>query len=250
MYIIDLLANDNYTIINKTIAKKIGLENAMLLGVLCSLQKTFKGKQFYRPEKQLIEDTCLTLYSLRKCKNDLIKLGILEVEKKGLPAQHYFKINEGAIKKLLDDIKTSGIENTTTSGIENTTTTYNINNNIKNNINNNIKNNNVITNNNIYIYIEQNYGRTLSPREYQMIDSWLLLYNEEIIKYAVDISILNSKKTFSYVNGILNNWKGCNYETLEDIKNSDKPKRKSAFTEALEKGIREVERMERINDNK
>ena len=242
MYIIDLLANDNYTTINKTIAKKIGLENAMLLGVLCSLQKTFKGKQFYRPEKQLIEDTCLTLYSLRKCKNDLIKLGILEVEKKGLPAQHYFKINEEAIKKLLDDIKTSGIENTTTSGIENTTTTYNI--------NNNIKNNNVTTNNNIYIYIEQNYGRTLSPREYQMIDSWLLLYNEEIIKYAVDISILNSKKTFSYVNGILNNWKGCNYETLEDIKNSDKPKRKSAFTEALEKGIREVERMERINDNK
>ena len=143
MNILNLLATDNYTIVNKTIAKKIGIENSLLLGTLCSLQNSFKTKEFYRSENELIEDTCLTLYSLRKCKNELINLGILQVEKKGLPARHYFKLNENVILKLFsdDDKKTSGNEtvtnssneieisssneNTTTSNYDFTTTTYN-----------------------------------------------------------------------------------------------------------------------------
>ena len=32
---------------------------------------------------------------------------------------------------------------------------------------------------------------------------------------------MNGKRTFNYVEGILKNWKGLNYKTLEDIKNND-----------------------------
>lgn len=244
MYIIDLLANDNYTIVNKTIAKKIGIENALLLGTLCSLQKTFKGKQFYRPESQLIEDTFLTLYSLRKCKNELVKLGILEVEKKGLPAKHFFKINEDAIKKLLDDRITSGNENTIYSSVENeitsgaeinttsdneiSTTTYNI----DNNINNNKKDNNIITtttninnsnnnrelnnssnsNNDLFSLIEDNFGRTLSSLEYQEICTW---EDSDLTRYAIKEAVLNGKCTIGYIRGILQNYKQNNIKTVQ-----------------------------------
>lgn len=78
------------------------------------------------------------------------------------------------------------------------------------------------TNKDIYNYIEESYCRTLAPIEYEKIKSWLLLFKEEMIKYAFDISVINNKKSFNYVEGILNNWKSANYKTLEEIKNSNK----------------------------
>lgn len=73
----------------------------------------------------------------------------------------------------------------------------------------------------IYDFVDENFGRTLSPLEYEKINSWLLLFSEDIIKYAIEISVMNGKRTFNYVEGILKNWKGCNYTTLEEIKNSE-----------------------------
>lgn len=81
------------------------------------------------------------------------------------------------------------------------------------------------TTNNIYNYIESNFGRTLSPLEIEKIDNWLLSFKEEIIKYAVEISIMNNKKTFNYINGILNNWKSCGYKTIQEIKDNELPKK-------------------------
>ncbi len=260
MYIIDLLANDNYTIVNKTLAKKIGIESALLLGTLCSLQKTFKGKQFYRPESQLIEDTCLTLYSLRKCKNELIKLGILEVEKKGLPAQHFFKINEDAIKKLLDDKITSDKENIINSSKENditssaefdttrdnetSTTTYNIKNNKNNNIttttnninysNNNRDLNNNSSSNNLFTFIENNFGRTLSSLEYQEIATW---DDNDLTRYAIKEAVLNGKFTIGYIRGILHNYKQNNITSVQqaEIKQEEFNRQKALNQKKKEK---------------
>lgn len=76
----------------------------------------------------------------------------------------------------------------------------------------------ITTTTNIYKNIEENFGRTISPMEYQKIEEWLLLFDEEVINYAVTIAVMNNKKTFNYINGILNNWKSEGYKTLEDIK--------------------------------
>lgn len=101
------------------------------------------------------------------------------------------------------------------------------------------KNNNLetTTTTNIYSNIESNFGRTLSPMEYETIESWLSSYEEEIINYAVRIAVMNNKKTFNYVNGILNNWKSCGYKTLQEIKDNEikkKPETKEMSTEEKE----------------
>lgn len=83
---------------------------------------------------------------------------------------------------------------------------------------NKIKENIIITTTNIYEYIESNFGRPLSPVEFEKINSWLSLYKQEIIEHAVKIAVMNSKKTFNYVEGILKTWKGKNFETLDQIK--------------------------------
>lgn len=90
----------------------------------------------------------------------------------------------------------------------------------ENKIKENKINNNITTttkNINIYEYIESNFNRTLSPIEFQKIESWLSLYKEEIIKHAINISVMNNKKIFSYADGILKNWKAKGFETLEQI---------------------------------
>ena len=78
------------------------------------------------------------------------------------------------------------------------------------------------TSEDIFSYIENNFARTLAPLEYEKINKWLLSFSEEIVKYAIELAVLNGKKTFNYVEGILKNWKGKNYTTLEEIKEKDK----------------------------
>lgn len=102
---------------------------------------------------------------------------------------------------------------------------------------NSIEENSIETTTNIYDYIESNFNRTLSPLEIQKIDEWLLLFNEEIIKYGVSIAVMNHKKTFSYVNGILKNWQGSGYTTLEEVKQEQreiKPSEKNKEIQELE----------------
>lgn len=83
------------------------------------------------------------------------------------------------------------------------------------------KNITTTTNIDIYKYIKDNFGRFISPIEKEKLDSWLLLFSEDVLKYAIEISVLQNKKTFSYFEGILNNWKSCGYKTLQDIKDND-----------------------------
>lgn len=74
----------------------------------------------------------------------------------------------------------------------------------------------------IYSYIEDNFGRTLSPIEFNKINSWLSLYKEDVIKHAIEIAVMKSNKTFAYVDGILKNWKGQNLNTLQQILENEK----------------------------
>ncbi len=103
-----------------------------------------------------------------------------------------------------------------------------------NNTNNNNNNYNYIYNNNssssdeIINFIENNFGRTLSSYEFEKINCWLNEFNSDIVKHAIELSILNNKRTFAYIEGILKNWKSCGYKTLDDIKNEDvTPKHKT-----------------------
>ena len=102
-----------------------------------------------------------------------------------------------------------------------------------NNTNNNNNNYNYIYNNSsssdeIINFIESNFGRTLSSFEFEKINCWLNEFNSDIVKHAIELSILNNKRTFAYIEGILKNWKSCGYKTLDDIKNEDvTPKHKT-----------------------
>lgn len=121
MDLVSLLASDSYIIYNKEFASKYGVEEAILLGAMCSYQKSFNNEEFFREEEKISQDTGLTVYAIRKAKQTLKNLGILEISKKGLPSRHYFKVIP---KRLLNPIYSSD-ENITSSSNEIVTTVSN-----------------------------------------------------------------------------------------------------------------------------
>ncbi len=78
----------------------------------------------------------------------------------------------------------------------------------------------------IYEVIEQEFGRTLSPMEYEIIKAWLDNgVNEDLIKEALKESVYNGVSNLRYVDKILFEWNKKGYKTKEDVlNNKSKPK--------------------------
>lgn len=74
-------------------------------------------------------------------------------------------------------------------------------------------------NNDIYSMFEQEFGRVLSPMEYQTINGWL--ENKipvDLIKAALKESVLSGVNNLRYIDKILFEWNKKGYKKVEDIK--------------------------------
>ncbi len=134
-----LLSSSAFLIVNKQLAKQVGLKGAVLLADLISKEEYFIANGmtdgwFFNTAKNIEEDTCLTSHQQRKAIKRLKDLGIIETKVIGVPAKQHFKIMEA---KLLSYFNTSCEE--TAKLVVKKTQTINKNNN-KNNNNNNISN--------------------------------------------------------------------------------------------------------------
>lgn len=107
----------------------------------------------------------------------------------------------------------------------------------------NINNYSLTTTNDIFSFIESNFGRLLSSIEIEKVDNWSQEFNEDIIKEAFSIAVINGNRTFAYVNGILNNWKGKGLKSLAEVREDSlkfSNHRSEPLSEELKKEIDEV----------
>ena len=73
---------------------------------------------------------------------------------------------------------------------------------------------------NIYDIFEQEFGRTLSPIEYELINGWLeAQFNEEIIIMALKEAVFNGVSNLRYIDKILYEWKKKGLNSKEDVEN-------------------------------
>lgn len=107
MTVLELLANDNFISVNRSVMKRLGLECAVLLGELCSeytywkKEGRLKDGMFYCTVDKLKENTTLSKYQQLQALERLQKLDIVTVELHGVPATRYFKINEIQLSNFL-----------------------------------------------------------------------------------------------------------------------------------------------------
>lgn len=87
----------------------------------------------------------------------------------------------------------------------------------------------------IFHFVENEFGRLLSPSEIETINDWLynLNYQEEIVKEAIKRTKLQGKTNLNYASGILRNWRDDNITTIEQIEAKEKS-RKSKQEEVSE----------------
>lgn len=85
-----------------------------------------------------------------------------------------------------------------------------------NNNDNNVNNN--ITTTNIYDFIEQNFGRTLSPIEYEEISHW---EDTELTRYAIKQSVLNGKFSIKYISKIIYSYEKENIRTVQEAQSRE-----------------------------
>ena len=199
-----------------------------------------------RVEKKLIEKLIDNYDLFKKNKKSFYSKSVLQRLEK---INEISKKNKENIKKRWEKAKQT-IENRPKN--ENDTTVLQTNykekeKKIKEN-KNKINKKNTITTTNIFQYIEDNFGRTISPVEYEKINSWLSLYRQEIIEYAVKIAVMNSKRTFNYIEGILKTWQGKNLETLDQIKNDERQFEQMKYKQKTSKNVAEIFEYDWLNE--
>ena len=104
-----LLSSTAFLVLNKGLARQIGLKAAVLLADLISKEEYFIANGmtdgwFFNTEANIEEDTTLNSYHQRKCLKTLKDKGLIQVKRKGIPAKQYFKINEEQVLQILNNL--------------------------------------------------------------------------------------------------------------------------------------------------
>ena len=104
-----LLSSTAFIVLNKELARQVGLKEAVLLADLISKEEYFIANGmtdgwFFNTAKNIEQDTCLTTHQQSRAIKRLEDLGILETKVVGIPAKKHFKIIEN---KLLSYFNTS-----------------------------------------------------------------------------------------------------------------------------------------------
>lgn len=109
---------------------------------------------------------------------------------------------------------------------------------------------------NSYSYCEEQFGRVLSPVEYELISKWREWFNDDIINYAIDKSIKNGARALSYTEAIINSWHDKGLKTLRECElekrsKEDKPDWYGKNIEEEQASEEEIKKLEKVlNGNK
>ena len=78
-------------------------------------------------------------------------------------------------------------------------------------------------NENIYNTFEHEFGRTLSPMEFEIINGWINAGNtEELILLALKEAVYNGVNNMRYIDRIIYEWNKKNIKNQQDVENSRK----------------------------
>ena len=76
--------------------------------------------------------------------------------------------------------------------------------------------------NNLFVAFEKEFGRTLSPLDYEIISDWQTEFTEELILLALKEAIFNGVNNLRYVDKIIRDWNKKGIKTEQDILNEKK----------------------------
>lgn len=187
------------------------MSNSILEGLIKEKDYTFK-KLLFKLIKDFdltLEELLLLIYFINQDKPvfDIKKISIITY----LDNNEIMSAFSSLTAKGLVSIKTSK-EDGKISEIIDITNTYRA---MVSDINVNIKKQ-IVTN--IYTIFEKEFGRPLSPVEYEIIKAWITSgISEELIKGALKEAVFNNVRNLRYIDKILSEWEKKGFKSVDEV---------------------------------
>lgn len=187
------------------------MSNSILEGLIKEKDYTFK-KLLFKLIKDFdltLEELLLLIYFINQDKPvfDIKKISIITY----LDNNEIMSAFSSLTAKGLVSIKTSK-EDGKISEIIDITNTYRA---MASDINVNIKKQTVT---NIYTIFEKEFGRPLSPVEYEIIKAWITSgISEELIKGALKEAVFNNVRNLRYIDKILSEWEKKGFKSVDEV---------------------------------
>lgn len=187
------------------------MSNSILEGLIKEKDYTFK-KLLFKLIKDFdltLEELLLLIYFINQDKPvfDIKKISIITY----LDNNEIMSAFSSLTAKGLVSIKTSKEDGKITEVID-ITNTYRA---MVSDININIKKQ---TTTNIYTIFEKEFGRPLSPVEYEIIKAWITSgISEELIKGALKEAVFNNVRNLRYIDKILSEWEKKGFKSVDEV---------------------------------
>lgn len=191
--IIDLLKSINYQVSKELLFnyKKLNITDSEII-ILIYL--TNQNSEIYNP-KQISNDLNLKLNEVLEIINSLSEKGIIKIEMKKINNIRCEVINlNNLYEKLAFALSDSEVKDSS----------------------------------NIYDVFETEFGRTLSPMEYEIINGWIEAgVDKETIKLALKEATYNGVSNLRYIDKIIYEWGKKGIKTKEDVEKDRKQFKKN-----------------------
>lgn len=107
------LGKHAYWTVNKELVKLIGLESTLILQHIIDLQDAFNKDEIFQSQPDMANELGISEYAIKTKIPELIKLGLINVVKKGVPCKNYYSTNDSKIIEILlnglDDTKSTDL---------------------------------------------------------------------------------------------------------------------------------------------
>ena len=208
--------NENYIIIQGWMISELKLKGNELLVYAIIYGFSQDGESCFSGSRNYLAEWCnASLPTIDNALKSLCdkKLIIKNQEKRNNVIFNTYKVFWGGVKNLYRGYKETlqGCKKTLYNNIDNNIDIYNIYNNKinKEEIN---KEEKIET---LYSLIERNFGRMLSPIEYEEISKWK---DNEITRYAIKEAVLRRALNIKYISAIIRDCEAKGIKTIKDIK--------------------------------
>lgn len=195
-----LIKNENYVIIQGFMISELKLKGNELLVYAIIYGFSQDGESVFSGSRNYLASWCnVSLPTIDNALKSLRDKGLIEkkTEIKNNVTFNTYKISLVGVKNLYRGGKKS------------------LHNNIEDNIVYNNKHNNKINKESLYDFVEENFGRTLSPLEYEEISKW---EDNEITRYAIKEAVLRRALSVKYINAIIRDYEAKGIKTINNIK--------------------------------
>jgi biotin operon repressor len=106
-----LLGKNAHWTLNKVLVRQLGLAETLVLQHIIDLtESAFKREQIFQPINQMADELGITEYNVKQAVNKLKDIGLINVERRGIPYKNYYSVNNEMVMEMMSITNSPAIE--------------------------------------------------------------------------------------------------------------------------------------------